>query len=215
VSDVRPGKVRIGEDLLPAEVVLWAAGVAASPLGTALETPLDRAGRVFVEPDLSIPGHREVFVIGDLATMNDEHGQPLPGVAPVAMQQGKFVARQIAADLEESPRERFRYLDKGSLATIGRASAIAQFGKIHLSGFIAWLSWLFIHILFLIGFRNRVLVMIQWASSYLTFQRGARLITGEKRVGPVTTMEYAEQARIPTQAMAEQRSETPLGRRTA
>jgi len=201
VSDVRPGHVCIGEEPLPAEVVLWAAGVAASPLGTALETPLDRAGRVFVEPDLSIPGHREVFVVGDLATMNDEHGQPLPGVAPVAMQQGKFVARQVAADLAGRTREKFRYLDKGSLATIGRAAAIAQFGKIHLSGFIAWLSWLFIHILFLIGFRNRVLVMIQWAWSYLTFQRGARLITGEQRAGAVTTMEYAERARTTTKDM--------------
>jgi NADH:ubiquinone reductase (H+-translocating) len=208
VSDVRSGQVRIGEEFLPAEVVLWAAGVAASPLGRALRVPVDRNGRVLVEPDLSIPGHREVFVIGDLATMKDEHGQPLPGVAPVAMQQGKFVGKQIEADLSGRARQPFRYLDKGSLATIGRAAAIAQFGKIHLSGFIAWLSWLFIHILFLIGFRNRILVMIQWAWSYLTYQRGARLITGELRVSPVTTLELAEEARTSTKDMVTKIAET-------
>ncbi len=194
VTDVRSGEVRIGDEVVHAEVVLWAAGVAASPLGRALGVPVDRAGRVFVEPNLSIPEHPEVFVIGDLASLKDEHGKPLPGVAPVAMQQGKWVARQIAADLAGRPREKFHYFDKGSLATIGRAAAIAQFGKLHLSGFIAWLSWLFIHIMFLIGFRNRILVMIQWAWSYLTYERGARLITGESRVGAVPTMEYAERA---------------------
>ncbi len=201
VTDVRSGQVRIGEQALPAEVVLWAAGVAASPLGRALGAPTDRNGRVMVEPDLSVPGHPEVFVIGDLAAMNDEHGKPLPGVAPVAMQQGTFVGRQIKADLEGRARAEFHYFDKGSLATIGRAAAIAQFGKVHLSGFIAWLSWLFIHILFLIGFRNRILVMIQWAWSYLTFQRGARLITEESRAGGMTTLEYAERARTSTMDM--------------
>jgi NADH:ubiquinone reductase (H+-translocating) len=215
-SDVCSGQVRIGDDLLPAEVVLWAAGVAASPLGRALSVPIDRAGRVLVEPDLSIPGHREVFVIGDLASMKDEHGKMLPGVAPVAMQQGKFVARQIAADLAGRSREPFHYFDKGSLATIGRAAAIAQFGKIHLSGFVAWLSWLFVHILFLIGFRNRILVMIQWAWSYLTFERGARLITDESRVGAIATMEYAERARSSSEAMQDHpREEMPLGKRSA
>jgi len=191
---VRAGQVRIGEDIVPAEVVLWAAGVAASPLGRALGVPVDRAGRVMVEPDLSIPGHREVFVIGDLATMKDEHGNTLPGVAPVAMQQGKFVARQISADLAGQPRERFHYFDKGSLATIGRAAAIAQFGKIHISGALAWLTWLFVHILFLIGFRNRIAVMLQWAWSYLTYKRAAWLITGAMRSGPLSSMEYAEHA---------------------
>lgn len=195
VTDVRSGEVRIGDDVLPAEVVLWAAGVSASPLGRELGVPVDRAGRVFVEPDLSLPGHREVFVIGDLASLKDANGKPLPGVAPVAMQQGKWVARQIAADFAGNPREAFRYVDKGSLATIGRAAAIAQFGKIHISGFIAWLAWLFIHVLFLIGFRNRIVVMFQWAWSYLTYERAARLITGESRVISVPSMEYAEQAR--------------------
>ena len=136
--------------------MLWAAGVSASPLGRALGAPVDRAGRVLVEPDLSLPGHREVFVIGDLASLKQADGTLLPGVAPVAMQQGRYVARQIAADLAGHPRENFHYVDKGSLATIGRAAAIAQFGKLHISGFIAWLSWLFIHIFFLIGFRNRI-----------------------------------------------------------
>ncbi len=194
VTDVRPGGVRIGEEVVPAAAVLWAAGVSASPLGRALGAPLDRAGRVLVEPDLSIPGHREIFVIGDLASTKDAAGKPLPGVAPVAMQQGRFVARQVAADLHHRPRKDFHYFDKGSLATIGRAAAVAQFGKVHISGYFAWLSWLFIHILFLIGFRNRVLVMIQWAWSYLTYKRSARLITDESRVISVPSMEYAEEA---------------------
>jgi NADH dehydrogenase len=152
--------------------------VAASPLGSKLGVPVDRAGRVQVQPDLSIPGQPNVFVIGDLATLNDEHGKMLPGVAPVAMQQGQWVAKIIAGDLKHQPRRDFHYHDKGSLATIGRAAAVADFGSFKLSGYFAWLAWLFIHILFLIGFRNRVLVMIQWAWSYLTYERGARLITG-------------------------------------
>jgi len=216
VGDVRLGQVSVGKEVLPAEVVLWAAGVSASPLGRALGVPVDRAGRVFVEPDLSIPGHREVFVIGDLATMKDKHGNLLPGVAPVAMQQGKFIARQIAADLGGDSREAFHYLDKGSLATIGRAAAIAQFGKVHISGFLAWLAWLFIHIMFLVGFRNRILVMIQWAWSYLTYERGARLITGEARVVPVSSMEYAEEARTSRDALdGDVRELPPMGKRSA
>ncbi len=216
VSDVRLGQVSVGEEILPAEVVLWAAGVLASPLGRALRVPVDRAGRVFVEPDLSIPGHPEVFVIGDLATLKDKHGKLLPGVAPVAMQQGTFVARQIAADLAGKPREAFHYLDKGSLATIGRAAAIAQFGKVHISGFLAWLAWLFIHIMFLVGFRNRILVMIQWAWSYLTYERGARLITGESRVVPVSSMEYAEEAKTSRDALTDgDVRELPAGKRRA
>ena len=201
VTLVEPGAVDIGETRLPATVVLWAAGVAASPLGKKLGAPVDRAGRVPVQADLSLPGHPEVFVIGDLAAAKDEQGKMLPGVAPVAIQEGKFVAKLIreeverlgsnrnpegAAPLSRSVRQgggfdsrpAFHYWDKGSLATIGRAAAVAQFGKIHISGFIAWLSWLFVHILFLIGFRNRLLVFIQWAWSYVTYERGARLITG-------------------------------------
>ena len=194
VTDVLPGEVFIGNDVIPAAAVLWAAGVAASPLGALLGAPVDRAGRVLVEPDLSVPGYREVFVIGDLASMKNEAGKPLPGVAPVAMQQGRCVARQIRADLDGKSRENFHYVDKGSLATIGRAAAVAQFGKVHISGYFAWLSWLFIHILFLIGFRNRLAVMFQWAWSYLTYERSARLITGESSVAAVPSLEYAEQA---------------------
>ena len=182
VTKVEPGAVCLGDTRLPATVVLWAAGVAASPLGKALGGEVDRAGRVPVAPDLSVPGHREIFVIGDLAAAKDENGKLLPGVAPVAIQEGRFVARVIRDEVNSGGRLRarptFHYWDKGSLATIGRAAAVAQFGKIHISGFMAWLSWLFIHILFLIGFRNRLLVFIQWAWSYFTYERGARLITG-------------------------------------
>ena len=187
VTRVEAGAVYLGEVRLPATVVLWAAGVAASPLGKRLGVAVDRAGRVPVQPDLSLPGHPEVFVIGDLAAAKDQQGKPLPGVAPVAIQQGKYVAKLVRKEVEATPRRNgraaearppFHYWDKGSLATIGRAAAVAQFGKIHISGFIAWLSWLFVHILFLIGFRNRLLVFIQWAWSYVTYERSARLITG-------------------------------------
>jgi NADH:ubiquinone reductase (H+-translocating) len=129
---------------------------------------------------MTLPGHPEVFVIGDLAGLNDKNGKMLPGVAPVAMQEGTAVAHNIERDLRGEAREDFHYLDKGSLATIGRAAAVAQFGKLHISGFLAWLSWLFIHIFFLIGFRNRMVVLISWAWSYFTYERGARLITGEE-----------------------------------
>jgi NADH dehydrogenase len=190
VTGVEPGVVRVGDTRLAAAVILWAAGVAASPLGKTLGVPVDRAGRVAVEPDLSLPDHPEVFVIGDLAALNDESGRMLPGVAPVAMQQGRYVARIIQRELEGAteapaqppPRPGFHYWDKGSLATIGRAAAVAEFGKLHISGFIAWLAWLFVHILFLIGFRNRLLVFIEWAWSYVTYERGARLITGSTQL---------------------------------
>jgi NADH dehydrogenase len=192
VTAVEPGAVRVGETRLAAAVILWAAGVAASPLGKKLGVPVDRAGRVAVEPDLSLPDHPEVFVIGDLAALKDESGKMLPGVAPVAIQQGRYVAKIIQRELEVAtqapargqprPRPGFHYWDKGSLATIGRASAVAEFGKIHISGFIAWLAWLFVHILFLIGFRNRLLVFIEWAWSYVTYERGARLITGSTQL---------------------------------
>jgi NADH dehydrogenase len=182
VTNVEPGVIYMGDKKMNAAVILWAAGVAASPLGKKLGVPIDRAGRVLVNPDLSLPNHPEVFVIGDLAALKDESGKLLPGVAPVAIQEGRYVAklirREIRGDKEAAPRAPFHYFDKGSLATIGRSAAIAQFGRIHISGFIAWLSWLFVHILFLIGFRNRVLVFIQWAWSYFTYERSARLITG-------------------------------------
>jgi NADH dehydrogenase len=216
VSDIRSGEVRVGNDMVPAEVVLWAAGVSASPLGHALGAPVDKAGRVFVKPDLSIPDHREVFVIGDLATLNNKEGKPLPGVAPVAIQEGTFVAQQIKRDLEGKPREVFHYFDKGSLATIGRAAGIAQFGKVHISGFFAWLTWLFVHIMFLIGFRNRIVVMLQWAWSYFTYERAAWLITGASRVVTVPSMEYAERARMPRDLSSEQEQVVvPVKKRTA
>jgi len=180
VTGVEAGVVHMGETHLSAAVILWAAGVAASPLGKKLGAPIDRAGRVLVNPDLSIPGHPEVFVIGDLAFLKDEHGKIIPGVAPVAMQEGRATARNIQRELRGEPRRNFHYFNKGNLATIGRAAAVAEFGKVHISGFLAWLSWLFIHIFFLIGFRNRIMVMIQWAWSYLTYERGARLITGDQ-----------------------------------
>ena len=178
VTRVEAGAVRLGEERIPAAVVLWAAGVQASELGRQLGVPVDRAGRVPVNRDLSIPQHPEVFVIGDLAALKDEHGKMLPGVAPVAMQEGRAVAKTISRDLKNQPRKDFHYVDKGSLATIGRAAAVAQFRGLHISGYFAWLGWLFVHIFFLIGFRNRLIVMIQWFWSYVTYERGARLITG-------------------------------------
>jgi NADH dehydrogenase len=193
VTDIGQGEIRIGNELLPASVVLWAAGVSASGLGKVLGVPTDKAGRVLVEPDLSIPGHPEVFVVGDLAAMKDEHGKPLPGLAPVAMQQGTYVGQLIGADLAGKARAPFHYRDKGTLATIGRAAAVADFGKIHLSGFFAWLSWLFIHILFLVGFRNRLAVMLDWAWSYFTYRGSARLITGESRVISEATLQRLEE----------------------
>ena len=201
VTEVQPAAVRMGETRLPATVILWAAGVSASPLGKKLGGPTDRVGRVLINPDLSIPGHPEVFVIGDLASLKDETGKPLPGVAPVAMQQGVAAARNIENHLEGKPRENFHYFNKGNLATIGRAAAVADFGKIHISGFVAWLSWLFVHIFFLIGFRNRIIVLIQWAWSYLTYERGARLITGDQRLpswGALHAVEEGPSVRIRT-----------------
>jgi NADH:ubiquinone reductase (H+-translocating) len=251
VTHIEAGAVYLGNTKLPATVIIWAAGVAASPLGKKLGAPVDRAGRVEVQPDLSLPAHPEVFVIGDLASVKDEHGKMLPGVAPVAIQQGQYVAKLIRQEIKKgyaetagapskpafglsgdvdsasqknasaplladvsrkgnfdstnkndgnassrnaalsptspSARPVFHYWDKGSLATIGRAAAIAEFGKIHISGFLAWLSWLFIHIFFLIGFQNRILVLIQWGWSYITYERGARLITGSTSLPGWTT----------------------------
>lgn len=179
VTNIEPGAVWVGKERIPAAVVLWAAGVAASGLGRKLDAPLDRAGRVMVNRDLSLPNHPEVFVIGDLASLKDENGNLLPGVAPVALQEGRAVAKTIERDLANKPRRDFHYVDKGSLATIGRAAAVAQIRGLHISGYFAWLAWLFVHVFFLIGFRNRLIVLFQWAWSYLTYERGARLITGD------------------------------------
>jgi len=162
---------------IAARTVLWGAGVKASPLAKSLGVPLDQAGRVEVLPDLTIPGAPEVFVVGDLAALSQD-GRPVPGVAPAAMQGGKYAAAAILATIEGRPRKPFRYVDKGSLATIGRAKAVAEIGKLHLSGFPAWLVWCLVHVFFLIGFRNRVLLMLEWGWLYLFHDRGSRLITG-------------------------------------
>jgi NADH dehydrogenase len=182
VTNIEQGVVSVGKEKIPASVILWGAGVSASPLGKLLGVPVDKAGRVIVQPDLTVPGHPEVFVTGDLASAVRHNGQPVPGVAPAAIQMGKFAASQIKRSVAGQPREKFEYWDKGSLATIGRSRAVADFGKLHISGYFAWLAWLFIHLLFLIGFRNRLFVISEWAWAYLTYNHSARLITdpGEK-----------------------------------
>lgn len=184
VASIDEESVRIGGQRVAARTVLWAAGVQASPLARTLGVPLDGAGRVRVERDLTVTGHREIFVAGDLAAFAQDDGTIVPGVAPAAIQEGVHAARNIERSIRGEPLLPFRYRDKGSLATIGRAAAVAQVGPVKLSGFIAWFAWLAIHIFFLIGFRNRFLVMIEWAWAYVTWQRAARLITGEVRPRP-------------------------------
>lgn len=179
VTGVAHGRVSIGAQHVEAETVLWAAGVAASPLGATLGVPVDRAGRVRIEPDLTVPGHPNVFVIGDLASLPDENGKPLPGVAQVAIQMGQHAVRNILRSIERQPLRAFRYKDLGNMATIGRNSAIADFGNFTLRGYPGWLAWLFVHIINLIGFRNRLVVLVQWAWAYFSYQRAIRLITGE------------------------------------
>ena len=176
--------VRTGDavERIPTKTVLWAAGVQASELGKIVAertgAPLDRAGRMLVEPDLTVPGHPEIFVIGDLACFSHQTGQPLPGVAPVAMAQGRYVARAIRARLRGQTPPPFHYFDKGTLATIGRNQAVAAFGRLHISGPLAWFVWLFVHLMYLVEFDNRLLVLIEWIYDYITRNRGARLITG-------------------------------------
>ncbi len=181
VTDVESEAVRVGADWLRAHTIMWAAGVAGSSLGASLGVPLDRAGRVLVEPDLAVPGHPEIFVAGDLAVFTHQTGSPLPGVAQVAKQQGRRTARNVLRLIEGESTIRFTYRDPGNMATIGRAVAIADFGWARVSGALGWFLWLFVHILFLIGFRSRLSVLLQWAVSYLTYQRSVRLITGAGR----------------------------------
>lgn len=179
VTNATPDAVWVGGEQIRSRAIVWAAGVAANPIARALGVALDRAGRVIVEPDLSVPGHPEVLVIGDLAAfLHQDEGQPLPGLAPVAIQQGRTAARNVWRRLRGEPTERFRYKDRGTIATIGRASAVAVVRGLRLSGLVAWLAWLLVHIFFLIGFRNRFVVLFEWAWAYSTHQRGARLITG-------------------------------------
>ncbi len=176
VTGVDADGVDVGSERIAAVTTLWAAGVQASPLGAALGLDVDPQGRIVVEPDLSLRGHPEVFVAGDQAHVEDQEGRTLPGVAPVAMQQGRFVARAIRNDLAGRPRGTFRYRDRGQLATIGRSRAICAFGRLRFGGWLAWLFWLCVHIYFLVGFKNRLFVVLQWAWSHLTYRRGARLI---------------------------------------
>lgn len=177
VTSIDDGGVDVGSERICARTVLWAAGVQASPLARSLGVPLDRAGRVLVDADLSIPGHPEVFVVGDLAAARSD-GREVPGVAQGAIQGGEHAAKNIRRALDGKAYEPFHYRDKGSLATIGRAAAVADLGRLRFSGFWAWVVWWLVHVMFLVGFRNRILVMFSWAWSYVTFQRGARLITG-------------------------------------
>ncbi len=172
--------VQVGGDHIASSTVVWAAGVQGTPLARRLGIDVDAAGRVKVAPDCSLPGHPDVFAIGDMATLVDAHGVTVPALSPAAMQQARHVARAIMGSIRGQPREPFAYRDKGSMATIGRSRAIAQTGRAQLSGLLAWLAWLLVHIWYLIGFRNRFVVMFSWAWSYFTFGRGARLITGQR-----------------------------------
>jgi NADH:ubiquinone reductase (H+-translocating) len=177
VTNITEAGVQMDGEFIPCRVKIWAAGNNASFVGKTLDAPADRVGRVIVNDDLTIPGHPEVQVIGDLANFSHQNGDPLPGISPVAMQQGRHAARNILRMIRDQQPQRFRYFDKGTMATIGRNKAVADLKFFHLSGFPAWLAWLFVHIIFLVGFRNRLLVLIQWAWAYLTFDKGARLIT--------------------------------------
>ncbi len=177
VTRVAGGRVEMDGETIGAETIVWAAGVAASPLGATLGVPMDRAGRVIVGPDLTVPGHPEIFVVGDLISFKGPDGRPLPGVAQVAIQSGRHAAHNIRRALDGKSYEPFVYRDLGNLATIGRASAIADFGWLRLKGYVAWLVWLFVHIVNLIGFRNRLVVLVQWAWAYFTYQRAIRLIS--------------------------------------
>jgi len=182
VESIHDGQVELaGGEIIRAGNILWAAGVSASPLTKMLGVALDRGGRVKVNPDLSVPGHPEVFAIGDLALVLQENGRPVPGVSPAAMQMGRHVARMLAQEIRFgaglSPRPAFKYWDKGTMATIGRSAAVAVVGPLKLSGLAAWLAWLLVHLIFLIGFRNRAAVMFQWMYSYFSYRRSARIIT--------------------------------------
>ena len=182
VKDIRPGEVELANgEIIRAGNVIWAAGVSATPLTKKLGVELDKAGRVKVNPDLSMPNHSEIFAIGDMALVIQENGKPVPGVSPAAMQMGKHVAQIIEDEINSGTksvtRPAFKYWDKGTMATIGRSAAVAWIGKLKFSGLLAWLAWLFIHLIFLIGFRNRLSVLFQWTYSYFSFKRSARIIT--------------------------------------
>ena len=176
VTKIDADGVDIGNERIEAATVLWAAGIQASGLNRQLKGELDSMGRIVVESDLSLKHHPEIFVAGDQAHFSYQTGEPLHGLAPVALQQGRFIAKNILREIENKPREKFHYIDKGQLATIGRNNAVLEIGRLKLGGFLAWMIWLFVHIYYLIGFKNKFVVLFQWASSYLTYQKGARLI---------------------------------------
>ncbi len=180
VTNIDEAGAHLGEQVIKAATVIWGAGVQATAFTARLGVPHDRAGRVILEADLTLPEQKNVFAIGDMTSYTHEDGKPLPGVSPVAIQMGQCVARNILHALKNEPYETFSYFDKGSMATIGRKAAIAEMGKIHLHGFLAWLAWLFVHLMFLVGFRNRTAVFLSWTWSYFTYQRGARLVTGRR-----------------------------------
>jgi NADH dehydrogenase len=183
VTKVEGDGVWVGNEKIRARTAFWAAGNMASPLGKLLGAPLDSAGRVKVNDDLSVPGHPEIFAIGDLAILRQD-GKPVPWVAPAANQQGAFAAKSIVRDTRRQPRKKFHYFNKGDLATIGRSRAIADFGRVRFTGRLAWFLWLFVHIMYLVGFRNRIVVLIEWAYAYFTYQAGVRLITDVERYKP-------------------------------
>ncbi len=176
-SNLSETGLQVGDEFIPCRVKIWAAGNMASSVGKTLGVPIDRVGRVLVNNDLSIPGHPEVQVIGDMANFLHQNGKPLPGVSPVAMQQGRHAARNILGMIEGRPPQKFWYWDKGSMATIGRNKAVADLNIVHFSGLPAWVVWLFVHVLFLVGYRNRIAVLFQWGWAYFSFNKGARLIT--------------------------------------
>ena len=198
VTDVDDRGVTHGGTRTESRTVIWAAGVAASKLGQSLGAKLDRAGRVIVNQDLSVPGTHSVFVVGDLAAINSD-GKPVPGLSPAAMQEGRHAAKNIMHIISREPTLPFRYWDKGTLATIGRAAAVGDVGRLKVSGIVAWLMWIFVHIFFLIGFRNRFIVMIEWAWTYIRNDRGARLITGD--VEPL--LERGEKSKNPERMLSE------------
>jgi len=179
VSEISPGTLKVGGETIEVGTILWAAGVAASPIGASLGVPLDRVGRVIVNPDLTIPGSDRVYVAGDLGSFAGPDGRPLPGVVQVALQQARHAAKNILRTIKNESRAPFVYDDLGIMATIGRNSAVADLGWIRLKGLVAWLAWVFLHVYTLIGFRNRLSVMTQWAFSYVTYQRSVRLITND------------------------------------
>tara|TARA_R110002111_G_scaffold256979_2_gene324598 strand:+ start:81123 stop:82469 length:1347 start_codon:yes stop_codon:yes gene_type:complete len=188
VTNINAEGVELGGERIRAATVLWAAGVEASPLGKTGGMHVDNRGRVIVEPDLSLQGYPNVFVAGDQATYTHQTGKPLPGTAPVALQQGKFIGKTIRDEIGGTPRSKFHFRDKGQMATIGRSRGIVEIGRFKLSGFLAWVVWLVVHIFYLTGFKNRVLVVMQWGWSYLSFRRGARLIV-DREWSPETTDE--------------------------